>query len=168
MAEPKVRFKRDDGSSYPDLVDKKLGDIGSVLMCKRVFREQTDSTGDVPFYKIGTFGGVPDAFISRELYEELKSKYSFPKKGNVLLSAAGTIGRTVRYDGKDRDAHAFRYAVSSEIAAITTGLYGSNCSRIVGFAGSLSMSAAGAFAPVSAAFTGSADTSSSFAITGIE
>ena len=101
MAEPKVRFKRDDGSSYPDLVDKKLGDIGTVLMCKRVFREQTDSTGDVPFYKIGTFGGVPDAFISRELYEELKSKYSFPKKGNVLLSAAGTIGRTVRYDGKD-------------------------------------------------------------------
>lgn len=46
MAEPKVRFKRDDGSSYPDLVDKKLGDIGTVLMCKRVFREQTDSTGD--------------------------------------------------------------------------------------------------------------------------
>jgi len=101
MAEPKVRFKRDDGSSYPDLVDKKLGDIGTVLMCKRVFREQTDSTGDVPFYKIGTFGGVPDAFISRELYEELKTKYSFPKKGNVLLSAAGTIGRTVRYDGED-------------------------------------------------------------------
>ena len=101
MPEPKVRFKRDDGNSYPDLVDKKLGDIGTVLMCKRVFREQTDSTGDVPFYKIGTFGGVPDAFISRELYEELKAKYSFPKRGNILLSAAGTIGRTVRYDGED-------------------------------------------------------------------
>ena len=70
-------------------------------MCKRVFREQTDTKGDVPFFKIGTFGGVPDAFISRELFEELKTKYSFPKKGNILLSAAGTIGRAVRYDGED-------------------------------------------------------------------
>lgn len=40
-------------------------------------------------------------FISRELYEELKTKYSFPRKGNILLSAAGTIGRTVVYDGQD-------------------------------------------------------------------
>lgn len=101
MADPKVRFKRDDGSSYPKLEGRKLGDIGTVMMCKRVLREQTVSEGEVPFYKIGTFGGIPDAFISRELYEELKAKYSFPKKGNILLSAAGTIGRTVRYDGED-------------------------------------------------------------------
>lgn len=35
------------------------------------------------------------------MYEELKTKYSFPRKGNILLSAAGTIGRTVVYDGQD-------------------------------------------------------------------
>ena len=70
-------------------------------MCKRVLKEQTGEKGDIPFFKIGTFGGVPDAFISRELYEELKSKYSFPRKGNILISAAGTIGRTVVYDGED-------------------------------------------------------------------
>ena len=101
MVVPKLRFKADGGSDFPDWEEKKLGDIGTVKMCKRVLKEQTSESGDVPFYKIGTFGGIPDAFISRELYEELKTKYSFPRKGNILLSAAGTIGRTVIYDGED-------------------------------------------------------------------
>lgn len=101
MIEPKLRFKADDGSQFPDWEEKTLGDIGTAKMCKRVLKEQTSEKGDVPFYKIGTFGGTPDAFISRELYEELKTKYSFPRKGNILLSAAGTIGRTVVYDGQD-------------------------------------------------------------------
>lgn len=101
MIEPKLRFKADDGSQFPDWEEKTLGDIGTAKMCKRVLKEQTSENGDVPFYKIGTFGGTPDAFISRELYEELKAKYSFPRKGNILLSAAGTIGRTVVYDGQD-------------------------------------------------------------------
>ncbi len=79
---------------------KKLGDIAEIRMCKRVFADQTTPTGEIPFYKIGTFGKEPDAFISRELYEEYRSKYSFPSKGDILLSAAGTLGRTVVYDGK--------------------------------------------------------------------
>ncbi|MFQ9813167.1 MAG: hypothetical protein ACLRY7_09850 [Hominenteromicrobium sp.] len=37
-------------------------------MCRRIFKEQTSETGDIPFYKIGTFGAEPDAFISRELF----------------------------------------------------------------------------------------------------
>jgi len=69
-------------------------------MCKRVFKEQTATIGEIPFYKIGTFGKEPDAYISTELYEEYKSKFSFPKKGDILISASGTIGRTVIYDGK--------------------------------------------------------------------
>ena len=78
---------------------KTLGEIGGVRMCKRVLKHQTREHGDVPFYKIGTFGGVPDAFISHPLFDEFKRKYSFPQKGDVLISAAGTIGRTVIYDG---------------------------------------------------------------------
>lgn len=62
---------------------------------------QTSEKGDIPFYKIGTFGKSPDAYISKDLYHYLKNKYSFPQKGTVLISAAGTIGRTVVYDGKD-------------------------------------------------------------------
>jgi type I restriction enzyme S subunit len=81
-------------------VETTLGKIGKVSMCKRIFKEQTSSTGDIPFYKIGTFGKVPDAFIPRRLYEDYRRDYSFPKSGAVLLSASGTIGRRVIYDGQ--------------------------------------------------------------------
>lgn len=80
--------------------EKTLGEIGKPSMCKRILKHQTSSTGDIPFYKIGTFGKTPDAFISKEIYDEYRTKYSFPKKGDVLISASGTIGRRVRYDGE--------------------------------------------------------------------
>lgn len=80
---------------------KSLGEIGEPCMCKRILKEQTSPTGDIPFYKIGTFGGIPDAYISRELFEQYKEQYNYPKKGTLLLSAAGTIGRVVVFDGKD-------------------------------------------------------------------
>ena len=80
---------------------RKLGEIGSVSMCRRIFKEQTSETGDIPFYKIGTFGAEPDAFISRELFEEYKSKNPYPKKGDILISASGSIGRTVEFAGNN-------------------------------------------------------------------
>lgn len=99
--EPMLRFKADDGSDFPDWEEMTLGDVGSVAMCKRVFKEQTHEVGDVPFFKIGTFGDVPDAYISQSLFDELKSKYAYPKVGTILLSASGTIGRQVEYNGED-------------------------------------------------------------------
>jgi type I restriction enzyme S subunit len=69
-------------------------------MCKRILKNETKSEGDVPFYKIGTFGKKANAFISRQTYESYKKRYSFPKMGDVLISAAGTIGRSVMYDGE--------------------------------------------------------------------
>ena len=83
-----------------DVRKVKLGDIGPVCMCKRILKAQTNSSGGVPFYKIGTFGKEPDAYISPETFYEYKEKYNYPKKGEVLISAAGTIGRTVVYDGE--------------------------------------------------------------------
>ena len=79
----------------------RLGDIGEVSMCKRILKCQTSATGDVPFYKIGTFGKQPDAYISRSLFGDFKKRFSYPKVGDVLLSAAGTIGRTVVFTGED-------------------------------------------------------------------
>ncbi|GAA8505188.1 restriction endonuclease subunit S [Helicobacter pylori] len=78
----------------------RLGDIGKPCMCKRVMKHQTTPYGEIPFYKIGTFGNTADAFISKKLFLEYKAKYSFPKKGDILISASGTIGRAVIYDGK--------------------------------------------------------------------
>ena len=80
--------------------EKTLGEVGKVYMCKRILKEQTLPFGDIPFYKIGTFGKTPNAYISQEIYAEYISKYSFPKKGDILLSASGTIGRSVIYNGE--------------------------------------------------------------------
>ncbi|HFK7380868.1 TPA: restriction endonuclease subunit S [Escherichia coli] len=80
---------------------KALGEIGEVRMCKRILKSQTSSEGEIPFYKIGTFGKEPDSYISRKLFNEFKEKYSYPKVGEVLISASGTIGRTVIFDGRE-------------------------------------------------------------------
>ncbi len=80
---------------------KKLGEVGDICMCKRIMKDQTSEIGDIPFFKIGTFGGKSDAYISRELFEDYKEKYSYPKKGEILISAAGTIGRTIVFNGED-------------------------------------------------------------------
>lgn len=79
----------------------RLGEIGEPKMCKRIMKWQTSEIGDIPFFKIGTFGNIPDAFISRELFEEYKSRYSYPRNGDLLISAAGTIGRVIVYNGED-------------------------------------------------------------------
>ena len=94
---PKIRF----GEFNDDWEQRKLGELGSVSMCRRIFKEQTSERGDIPFYKIGTFGAVADAFISKELFEEYKLKYPYPKKGDILISASGSIGRTVEFTGKN-------------------------------------------------------------------
>ena len=78
-----------------------LGKIGEIHMCKRILKEQTKDSGDIPFYKIGTFGKTPNSYISKELFKEYKLKYNYPKIGEVLISASGTIGKAVIFDGED-------------------------------------------------------------------
>ena len=80
--------------------ERTLGELGKVSMCKRILKKQTSTSGDIPFYKIGTFGKEPNAFISQNIYDEYRKRFSFPKKGDVLLSASGTIGRRVIYNGE--------------------------------------------------------------------
>lgn len=78
----------------------KINDVGPIKMCKRILKHETNLRGGVPFYKIGTFGGTPDAYISEDLFENYKSKYPYPLKGQVLISAAGTLGKTIAFDGQ--------------------------------------------------------------------
>ena len=80
---------------------KTLGWIGEVRMCKRILKKQTSHEGDIPFFKIGTFGKEPNAYISRDIFEEYRDKYHYPKVGEVLISASGTIGRAVIFDGEE-------------------------------------------------------------------
>ena len=80
--------------------ETNIGEIGKVSMCKSILKHQTSQTGEIPFYKIGTFGKEPNAYINAETFNLFKEKYSYPKTGDILLSASGTIGRRVIFDGK--------------------------------------------------------------------
>ena len=90
---------------FPGFTDNwervRLGNMCEVQMCKRIMASQTNPSVGVPFYKIGTIGGVPDAYISYELFEEYKNKYNYPHKGEVLITCAGTVGKCLLYDGED-------------------------------------------------------------------
>ena len=94
---PNLRFKEFSG----EWEEKRLGEIGEVNMCKRILASQTNTEGGVPFYKIGTIGGLPDAYITKELFESYKEKYNYPYKGEVMITCAGTVGKCIIYDGQD-------------------------------------------------------------------
>ena len=79
----------------------RLGDNCNIQMCKRIMAAQTNTENGVPFYKIGTIGGKADAYISKELFDEYKTKYSFPRKGEVMITCAGTVGKCIIYNGED-------------------------------------------------------------------
>ena len=96
-----IRIIDDDGTEFPKWTEKRLGDLGSIRMCKRIFTEQTQEIGEVPFYKIGTVGGVADAYITKELFTQYKTKYNYPKKGQTLITCSGTVGKCVQFDGHD-------------------------------------------------------------------
>lgn len=94
---PEIRF---DGFT-DDWEQRKLGELGTIQTCKRIFKDQTSELGEIPFYKNGTIGLKADAFISREIFEEYKRLYPYPEKGDVLISAVGSVGRTAEYTGED-------------------------------------------------------------------
>ena len=94
---PNLRFPGFEG----EWESRKIGEDCSVLMCKRIFAHQTSEQGDVPFYKIGTIGAEPDAYISRELFEDYKAKYNYPREGEVMVTCAGTVGKTIVFNGDD-------------------------------------------------------------------
>lgn len=77
---------------------RALGDIATIASSKRVFQDEYVSKG-IPFYR-GTevikerTGKHMDSplFISHTHYAMLKDKYGSPQKGDILLTAVGTLG----------------------------------------------------------------------------
>ena len=97
--QPQLRFSGfREGKEW---VQKVLGDVSNVLMCKRIFAQETNPNHGVPFYKIGTLGADADAFISKEQFEDYRSRYNYPRKGEVLITCSGTVGKCLPYDGSD-------------------------------------------------------------------
>ena len=94
---PALRFPEFSG----EWESRTIGDDCNILMCKRIFANQTMPEGEVPFYKIGTIGDKADAYISKKLFEEYKQRYNYPKCGEVMITCAGTVGKTILYNGQD-------------------------------------------------------------------
>lgn len=76
----------------------KLSDICCITSSKRIFAKEYQKSG-IPFYRgkeiIEKHNGnsvSTELFISRERYEEIKSKFDVPRKGDILLSSVGTLG----------------------------------------------------------------------------
>lgn len=93
---------------------KKISDLYDVTSSKRVHKSDWTTYG-IPFYrareivKLARNGKVDnDLFISEELYKEFISIKGAPKKGDLLVSGVGTIGKC--YVVKDGDKLYFKDA----------------------------------------------------------
>jgi len=76
----------------------ELNDVSTITSSKRIFQDEYVSNG-IPFYRTKEVKELSEGksitnnlFISDEKYNEIKSRFAIPQKGDVLLSAVGTIG----------------------------------------------------------------------------
>lgn len=76
----------------------KLEEVCAISSSKRIFANEYQNTG-IPFYRgkeiIEKHNGVNisnELYISEEKYNEIKTKFGAPKKGDMLLSSVGTLG----------------------------------------------------------------------------
>jgi type I restriction enzyme S subunit len=89
---------------WTDVKLNQLFDIGS---SKRVLKSQWQQAG-IPFYRgrevtrLSMDGFVNnELFISEELYKEFLDKYGAPKRGDIMITAIGTIGNSYIVREKD-------------------------------------------------------------------
>lgn len=76
----------------------KIENVAEVSSSKRIYASEYQKSG-IPFYRskeIIELGNnrqpTTELFISPDRYMEIKEKYDIPKKGDVLITAVGTIG----------------------------------------------------------------------------
>jgi type I restriction enzyme S subunit len=77
---------------------KELGEVANITSSKRIYEEEYVKEG-IPFYRTKEIVELSnhkpvslELFISYEKYNEIKEKFDVPQKGDILLSAVGTIG----------------------------------------------------------------------------
>ena len=112
----------DDGR-YPKVPLGTLAEVGS---SKRIFEKEYVSEG-VPFYRTKEIVELSkgnrittELFITRDRYDEIRGEYGVPQKGDLLISAVGTIGVIWIVDGKNdfyfKDGNLLRVAATEKFA----------------------------------------------------
>ena len=102
-----LRFKDDNGNDFADWEEKKLGEVCVMTSSKRVYLNDYVSEG-IPFYRGKEISELrlnklPSdlLFISKERYDDFKSKYGIPLKNDILITAVGTLGNVLRIRNDD-------------------------------------------------------------------
>jgi len=101
---PRLRFKEFND----DWRQSIIGNVSEVTSSKRVYLSDYVSYG-IPFFRGKEISELERGekprdilYISREQFEKYKNKYGSPKKGDLLITAVGTIGNILRVkDNKD-------------------------------------------------------------------
>ena len=115
MKEPKLRFKADDRSDFPDWEEKKLEEVsnkikvGFVGTCDCFYVEKHG----VKLYRTGNLinGKLVDTdmkYVTRQFHE--KNKKSQLKKWDILIARHGNSGHAVLYDS-DEDANCLNIVI---------------------------------------------------------
>jgi len=85
----------------------RLSDISEIQSSKRVYEKDYVSKG-IPFFRSKEIVDLSkgeniktELFISLEQYEDFKKKYGVPKKGDILITSVGTLGKTWICDGRE-------------------------------------------------------------------
>lgn len=80
--------------------EEEISNIAEISSSKRIYANEYKEKG-VPFYRSKEIielghNKKPSIklFISTKRYEEIKEKYGIPNKGDILITAVGTIGET--------------------------------------------------------------------------
>lgn len=78
--------------------ERKLGKLGTLTSSKRIFKKEYVDEG-IPFYRSKEVKELAhgkeislELFITENRYTEIKEKFGIPSKGDILLTAVGTIG----------------------------------------------------------------------------
>jgi type I restriction enzyme S subunit len=87
-----------DGELPEGWMERNLASVCDITSSKRIFKDEYVSNG-IPFYRTKEVkelseGKKPaiELYIEKSKYDEIKSRFQVPGKGDVLLSAVGTIG----------------------------------------------------------------------------
>lgn len=87
---------------------KKFCDMYNVSSSKRIYQSELVSYG-VPFLKVSDIvnlidlgGVVPKFFIEENKYDDLKAQKLVPQKGDLLITARGTLGKCYIVKSTDR------------------------------------------------------------------
>lgn len=110
----------DEGCRYQKVPLGVVADVGS---SKRIFEKEYVSSG-VPFYRTKEIVELSkghkittELFITEERFAEICDEYGAPQKGDLLISAVGTIGVIWIVDGKNdfyfKDGNLLRVSVSN-------------------------------------------------------